>query len=242
MKNQNTSNSLKLTREKRKSQTCKVYELKIIKSKLPKLAKEHLKLLFLEGKWLYNSVLSSEDIKNYNTKIKEVNIKVLDHQEPRNLKSISSQMKQSIRDRTFQNILNLSKAKEKGIKIGRLKFKSFINSIPLKQNDVTYKVLKASNSVKIQGLKKPVKVKGIQQIPKDAEFANALLIQKAGDYYFKITTYVPKVKKNIPNKSIGIDMGRFTPLTFFIILRSNFLNFLGIRTSYSNLIPLERVN
>ena len=213
MKSEKRSNTLKLTREKRLSQTCKVYELKVDKSKLSKHSLEHLKLLFLEGKWLYNSILSSEDIKTYDTKIKEVNVKVQDHQEIRKLIHISSQMKQTLRDRIFQNILNLSKAKKKGIKVGRLKFKSFINCIPLNQNNITYKILKASNSVKLQGLKRPVKVKGLQQIPKDSEFANANLVQKGGDYFFKITAYVKKVKKSIPNKSIGIDFGCNTQLT-----------------------------
>ena len=206
-------NTRVLTRKKRKQQTCKVYELKINKSKLSKKSLEHIKFLFLEGKWLYNSILSSKDIKTYDTKIKKVNIKVKDHQEIRKLSHISSQMKQASRDRTFQNIINLSKAKKKGIKIGKLKFKSFVNSIPLKQYNHTHKILKGSNSIKIQGLKKPIKVHGLEQIPKNSEFANANLIEKGGDYYFKITTYIKKIKKRIPNKSIGMDFGCNTQLT-----------------------------
>ncbi len=213
MKSDKRSNTLKKTKEKRKSQTCKVYELKINKRKLSKNSLKHLKFLFLEGKWLYNSILSSTDIKTYDTKIKEVSIKVKDHQEIRKLTHISSQMKQSSRDRTFQNIINLSKAKKKGIKVGKLKFKSFINCIPLNQYNKTYTIIKGSNSVKIQGLKKPIKVHGLEQIPKDSEFTNANLIEKGGDYYFKITTYVKKIKKQIPNKSIGIDFGCDTQLT-----------------------------
>ncbi len=213
MKSDKRSNTLKLTREKRKSQTCKTYELKVNKRKLSKKSLKHLKLLFLEGKWLYNSILSSEDIKTYDTKIKEVNIKVKDHREIRKLTHISSQMKQSSRDRTFQNIINLSKAKKKGIKVGKLKFKSFVNCIPLNQYNVTYKILKGSNSVKIQSLKNPIKVHGLEQIPKDSEFANANLIEKGGDYYFQITTYIKKIRKKIPNKSIGIDFGCNTQLT-----------------------------
>ena len=218
-----------LTREKRKSQTCKVYELKINKRKLPKKSLKHLKFLFLEGKWLYNSILSSTDIKTYDTKIKKLNIKVKDHQEIRKLTHISSQMKQTLRDRAFQNIINLSKAKKKGIKVGKLKFKSFVNCIPLNQYNITYKILKGNNSVKIQGLKKPIKVRGLEQIPKDSEFANANLIEKGGDYYFQITTYVKKVRKRIPNKSIGIDFGCDTQLTL-----TN-----GIKLTYEFPIPKQ---
>ena len=64
------------TKEKRKHQNCRVFELKIIKSKCSKKTLKHLNKLFLEAKWFYNYILStdSKDIKNFNTKIKEVTI------------------------------------------------------------------------------------------------------------------------------------------------------------------------
>ncbi len=215
------------TKEKRKTQDCKVYELKIDKSKLSRHSLEHLKLLFLEGKWLYNSILSSLDIKNYDTKIKEVSVKIKDTFEIRKLSHISSQMKQAIKNRTFQNILNLSKAKKVGLKIGRLKFKSYVNCIPLNQNNMTHKIIKTSNSVKIQGFKKPFKVRGLKQIPNDSEIANANLVKKGTDYYFHITTYSNKISKLIPNESIGIDFGCETQLTL-----SN-----GIKLKYEIPVP-----
>jgi putative transposase len=57
-KSQQIKNSLAQTREKRKSQTCKVFELKLVDNQLNKLQKEFLKRIFLESKWLYNDILA----------------------------------------------------------------------------------------------------------------------------------------------------------------------------------------
>ena len=48
-----------LTRQKRKSQICRVYRVKIDVSHLSAEHKEHLKMLFVEAKWLYNDALGS---------------------------------------------------------------------------------------------------------------------------------------------------------------------------------------
>ncbi|WP_297457411.1 hypothetical protein [Persephonella sp.] len=56
-------------------------------------------------------------------------------------------MKQGILDRIKKNLSDLSKAKQKGIKVGKLKFKSDYRNIPLKQNGITFKVLKDKNRI-----------------------------------------------------------------------------------------------
>ena len=48
----------KLTREKRKSQVCKVFRVKIDVSHLNSQQLLHLKMLFVEAKWLYNDALT----------------------------------------------------------------------------------------------------------------------------------------------------------------------------------------
>jgi len=63
-------------------------------------------------------------------------------------------MRQGIVERIKRNLYSLKRAKEKGIKVGKLSFKSEVRSIPLKQYGITYKVLKDKNRVKIQGIKK----------------------------------------------------------------------------------------
>ena len=60
-KNEKISASLKETRKKRKRQLCRVYELKIDYSRMNKLSRTQLKMLFVEAKWLYNYWLSLQE-------------------------------------------------------------------------------------------------------------------------------------------------------------------------------------
>ena len=198
---------LKDTRDRRKSMDCKTFEVKFDKSKFSTEKKNYLNRLFLEAKWIYNSILGHADPFKYNTKIKTVEVLNKDREwEERELEAISSQMKQSIGRRTVDSIVGLSRKKKKGGKIGRLKFKSEINSIPLVQNNVTYKI-NNDKYIKLQGFKKPFKVKGLHQIPEGAELANANLVRKAGDLYLKITCFVPKKEKVKTGNMIGLDFG-----------------------------------
>lgn len=57
-KNAKIKETLALTREKRKSQQCKVFDLKIVENKLSKRQFEDLKMQFVESKWLYNDILA----------------------------------------------------------------------------------------------------------------------------------------------------------------------------------------
>lgn len=49
--------SLKATREKRHGQRCFVVKLKVNSKQLARRQAEQLKMMFVEGKWLYNSVV-----------------------------------------------------------------------------------------------------------------------------------------------------------------------------------------
>ena len=201
------------TKDRRSSMTCKVIECKVDSSSLSKTTKDTLHNLFLEGKWLYNAILASKDIAKFNTKTNEVLVKVLDKFENRNLNNISSQMKQGIQTRIFSAISTLKALKNTGRKIGKLKFKSEINCIPLKQHNNTFTILKSSKRIKIQGIKRPLKVNGLNQLPKEYEVGNANLVKIGKDYYVKITLFVAKEVLNPPNQSIGIDFGCTTQLT-----------------------------
>ena len=64
-KNQQIKDSLSATREKRKTQTCKVYELKLSENKLNVSQIEFLNSIFIEAKWVYNDILNFNDLKNY---------------------------------------------------------------------------------------------------------------------------------------------------------------------------------
>lgn len=205
--------TLQETKSRRNSMTCKVIECKIDNSTLPISTIKTLNQLFLEAKWLYNSILSSDNIGLYNTKISSVSVKVKNEFENRNLENISAQMKQGIKTRIFSSLSTLKTLKAKGYKTGKLKFKSEINSIPLKQHTQTFTILKHSKRIKIQGIKKALKVNGLNQLPKIYEIANANLVKSANDFYIKITIYVNKEQLNPPNQSIGIDFGCTNQLT-----------------------------
>jgi putative transposase len=192
-----------------------VFEVKIDKSHLSKQKKEYLNKLFLEAKWLYNYLLTFENVFDINTtQIKSVNV-LNKHRkiETRELKVLSSQMKQSIHTRLIDNISSLSAKKHKGLGgVGKIKFKSIVNSIPLKQYQVTYRI-KNQKHIHIQKFKKPFRVIGLKQLPENADITNATLIRKHGEYYFKITCFIEKTEKPKTNKHIGLDFGIKTSIT-----------------------------
>jgi transposase len=207
-KNQQIINSLNQTREKRKSQTCKVFELKLVDNQMNSYQKEFLKRIFLESKWLYNDILTCNDLKTYDTKKNQVEVLNKDKEkETRDLKLLGSQIKQEILQRTWNSLKSLSSKKKKGKKkeVGKLKFKSQINSIPLKQYGITYSF--KNKKLKIQKCKKDFIIKGLEQLPKYADFANANLIHKASGFYLKITCFIPKEEKELPKEVVGIDFG-----------------------------------
>ena len=208
-KTKNWIDKVKQTKEKRKSQVCKVYELKFDKSHLSKEKLVYLNQLFLEAKWLYNSILSSEDIFKFDVKNKKVIVLDKDKNKiEKELKVLSSQMRQAVHQKINYDVNALSTKKKKGKQkeVGRLKFKSQINSIVLNQFGITYRI-ENEKYISIQGFKKHFKVLGFKQIPENAEFANATLVKKCGEYYLKLTCFLPQERKKVVNKSIGLDFG-----------------------------------
>ena len=165
----------KATRERRSHMDCRVISVKIQENRLSKAKLEKLIRCFLEAKWLYNAVVASktlaiEDMSN-------VQVKLKDSFEVRQLNTLSAQMKQSVVDNVKQNVFNLSKAKKTGHKVGRLQFKRECNEINLKQSGKTY-IIKGKNKIRIQNIGVLV-VNGLEQINLDeVEFANAKLIKK----------------------------------------------------------------
>lgn len=204
--------SRKLTKDKRKTQTCKVFECKVDRSHLSDSTLNHLFNLFKEAKWFYNHCLSLNAIDEIDTTVRSIPVKVGDKYEDRELTVLQGQMKQSIRTRLWGSLNALSTLKKKGYKVGKLKFKSEVNSIPLVQYNKTFYI--KGNKVRIQGLKKWLLVNRLDQLPKDADIACATLVRKSKDYYINFTTFQAKEVKVIPEASIGIDFGCETQLTF----------------------------
>ena len=210
----------KATRERRSHMDCRVISVKIQENRLSKAKLEKLRRCFPEAKWLYNAVVASETLTLDNTKT--VQVKVKDTFEEREIKCLSAQMKQSVVDSAKANVLNLSKAKKKGLKVGRLQFKSECNEIDLKQFGHTY-AIKGKNKIRVEKIGILV-VNGLEQIDLDeVEFANAKLIQKPSGFYIHLTVYTKKQpQSNTEKEVIGLDMGIKDQLTFSNGVKVNF--------------------
>jgi len=210
----------KATRERRSHMDCCVISVKIQENRLSKAKLEKLIRCFLEAKWLYNAVVASktlaiEDMSN-------VQVKLKDSFEVRQLNTLSAQMKQSVVDNVKQNVFNLSKAKKTGHKVGRLQFKRECNEINLKQSGKTY-IIKGKNKIRIQNIGVLV-VNGLEQINLDeVEFANPKLIRKPSGFYIHLTVYTKKQpQSNTEKEVLGLDMGIKDQLIFSNGVKVNF--------------------
>jgi len=214
-------NTLQETKERRKAQRPVVYRLKLQNLS----AKEELfKRAFAEAKWLYNWLVSNtERLSIPANKISTVEVKVGKAFEERRLTILGSQVKQEIADRLKENLRALRKQKKNGHKVGALKHKRFVNSIPLKQYDVTYKLDFAQNRIRIQKLGS-FRILGLHQIPENAEIANGVLVRKPSGYYLHITCYLPKehFKRKPIREAVGIDFGIDTKIVLSNGLKIDF--------------------
>ena len=205
LKNRQIADTMKNTLERHSRMDCKTYEVKVIGNKLNKTHREYINGIFREAKWIRNAFISNKD--SVKTNIKEVPVKVKDKTEIRTLEYIGSQMKQSVIRQISSEIKSLSSNKKQGRKTGRLKYKSVCNAINLKQYGNTYSIDFDHNRIRVQNIKKPLYVRGLKQIPDEAEICNAKMVRKASGLYFYITCYVSK-KEYIPtDKEVGIDFG-----------------------------------
>jgi len=198
--------------------SCKTYELKLDKSHLSNDNHHALYRLFLEAKWFYNAMLASPG-GPFAFDYKQKDVVVLNKErepEVRRITILSSQMRQSIVDRSQQAIRGLA-VKKKRHRVGALRFTSRVSSIPLKEHGRTYDV--RGERVKIQNIKQPLRLRGTNQIPGDAELASAELILRNGDYFVHVTTYKnpksnePVTKRAATTRAIGVDAGIKNQLT-----------------------------
>lgn len=213
-KNNRIRQSMIETKLKRSLQRCLVYELKINTSKMNKKNLEKLKFLFVQCKWLYNYLLNEEiDIFKFDTKTRDIYIYDKDKNKISKTIDIPSKIIQSVHGGLKQNIQSLNHRKQKGYKIGKLKFKSEYNSIDLSQYNNTHAI--KNGKFRICGFKNLFKVHGLNQIKSEYEIANARLIQKPSGYYIKLTCFENITNKRIqkPIKEVGLDFGIKTNIT-----------------------------
>lgn len=205
-RNKRISITRQSTLQRHKAMRCKTYALKIDKSHLSDATVETFTRLFLEAKWLYNHLVASDDVFHADYKSQVVKVKSKEGRfEAREIRCLSAQMRQGIIERTRNSILSLSGLKRSGHPVGKLKFKSRVGSIPLKQYGKTYRIGEAK--VKIEKVRQLLRVRGADQIPSGVEFTSATLEQRDGGYFIHVTTYQEPVGRAISEKAVGIDAG-----------------------------------
>ena len=207
--------SKQATTLRRQHQVYKVFECKIVEKRLNVKQREELKMLFVEGKWFYNHLLTLHK----DSSPRDINvcrIKEIDHFDKdgnvihSKLEYISAAEKQALQARMISNEMTIkSLVKSRRQKYGKLQYKSDLTCIPLKQYGTTH-VFKSTNKVKIQGISGKILVRTGNQFENVDEFANANLVKKANGYYLKVTAFINKenfkeTKKN--GKEIGLDFG-----------------------------------
>ena len=170
-KNQRIGMTRRETKLRHSNMTCRTFEIKAVSNKMNREQKESVNGIFREAKWIRNALIN--DMHCLEDNFKKVPVKVGDEIEMRELKYIGSQMKQSMVKSVHSELKALHTKKEKGEKVGALKFRSYCNSVNLKQYGITYSIDFVHNRIKIQGIKKSLYVRGLKQIPLDAEYANA---------------------------------------------------------------------
>ena len=215
-KNQRIKDTINSTRKRRSGMDCKVYSVKISKSRISGVQKEALTRLFLEAKWTRNALLDSgdftrESLKNFRD---EVPVHTPDGVEMRKVEVLGGQIAQGVLSELKANLKQLSSLKKAGYKVGKLKFCKEITSIDFVQYGNSWKLNTDNSKIKLANIPGWIKVHGLKQLPQGAEGANAKLVKKASGYYIQITTYVPKVAKVTQlNTAIGVDMGIKTGIT-----------------------------
>ena len=158
---------MKETFKKRESQVCRVFTVKIQENQLTKIQKEQLKMIFVEAKWLKNSILAwtkenpENKIWNYDTKKKTIIHKDKDMNDVEvELKYIPASVKQCVQAEMISNIRTISTLQKKGLqKGGSLKFVSEVKSLNFKQYGVSHKIL-SSKKIKIAGVSGKITVNG----------------------------------------------------------------------------------
>ena len=204
--------SMSATKARRQTQVCRVFELKVSIRHNPKETFQKLAQCFKEAKWVINDMLSlskntpdnsmfeykyseHRDVVHYDKNKKPVSDTI----------SLPSVLHRATVAQKKTDIINLAKAKKKGIKVGALKFKSEVNCLPIITG---FTQILDGCRITIPGFRK-LRVHGLNQLQQYEKFelADAKLIRKASGYYVKISIMLPKERRIPTNRNVGLDFG-----------------------------------
>ena len=212
-KNRKIAQTRQETRKHRQFQAAKTYQLKIVANKISAKQKYALDQAFLQAKWFINDViahLETRRLSDYVSSIKSVAVRLgsdSDEYEERKLTHLAAQVKQAIMSRIGDSLSALRALKGNGRRVGKLRYAKEVNSLPLNQYGGTHKIVN-DNTIHIVKIGR-VKVRGLQQIPQDAEISVATLNRKPDGYYVHLTVFVPVVLDTSweAKEDVGIDLG-----------------------------------
>lgn len=204
--------SMSATKARRQTQVCRVFELKVSIRHNPKSVFEKLSQCFKEAKWVINDMLSlsenNPDNSMFDYKYTEHKV-VVHYDKDKNpitdTVALPSVLHRATVAQKKTDIVNLAKAKKKGIKVGALKFKSQVNCLPIITG---FTQILDGCRITIPGFRK-LRVHGLNQLHQFEKFelADAKLIRKASGYYVKISVMLPKERRIPTNRNVGLDFG-----------------------------------
>ena len=217
VKNARIRETYNATRARRAKMDCFTRKIKIDRSHLSNKQEESIARLFLECKWLANSCIANERFDN--DYLKElggkVQVKTSEGMEEREFLVLGGQLSQSVIKGLKGNLRALSKLKSTGKKVGSLRYRRQVRMVNFPQYGRTHKINRGKNRVKLANIPGWMRVRGLDQLPENAEFANCKLLDKPDGLFIVITCYVDKREQDFaPGTSIGVDMGVKTHLTF----------------------------
>ena len=227
-KNTTIKETLKKTLERHSSMRPLVVELKLDLKCLNNSERNNLWMYFTQCRWLCNHLisLSPEEFRAFETKTRDITSFDKDANPVERHLDMPAKFIQSVYSSIKQDMASLAAKRNKtGKKNGKLKFRSEYTAIELNQYGNTHWIChtdegnkngKYRNTVHIAGIKRPIRVFGMDQIPQNAEFANAKLVKRPSGIYLMLTCYVPVNEKKTETgfkPDIGLDFGIKTTIT-----------------------------
>ena len=206
-KNETIRKSMRETRLRHAAMRPVVAELKLDLKCLNKSERDSLFLYFTQCRWLCNYLISLEkdSFNTFDTRERNITSLDKDGNTVERLLTLPAKFIQSVYSSLKQDMSSLAAKRNKtGKKNGKLKFRSSYDSIELNQYGNTHWICytdegnkngKYRNTVHIAGIKRPIRVFGMEQIPYGAEYANAKLVKKPSGIYLMLTCYVPVNEK-----------------------------------------------
>ena len=227
-KNETIRKTLKETRLRHASLRPVVVELKLDLKCLNNAERNKLFLYFAECRWLCNYLigLESDKFRDFSTKTRSITSLDKDGKPVARELTMPAKFIQTVYSSLKQDMKSLAaKRRKTGKKNGSLKFRSSYDSIELNQYNDTHWICfgpegnkhgKYKNTVHIAGIRRPIRVFGMEQIPADAEYANAKLVKKPSGIYLMLTCYIPKHDNNTESETkpdLGLDFGIKTTIS-----------------------------